>query len=96
MPSSSSISSVDILFGKLASSLFNTQLLGVKLQLINNRPIFPLGSIGGDYGFIAGVFLIAIPYYLILYKYVKEALRDEKVGGYSVGYAPLEEETFPI
>lgn len=33
---------------------------------------------GGDYGFIASIFLVASPYYLILYKYVREALRDEK------------------
>lgn len=46
--------------------------------------------IGGDYGVIIAVFLIASPYYLIMYKYAKEALRDEKLWGYSVGYAPVE------
>lgn len=46
--------------------------------------------LGDEFGFIVGLFLVASPYYLILYKYVREALRDEKRWGYSVGRAPTE------
>jgi RsiW-degrading membrane proteinase PrsW (M82 family) len=45
-------------------------------------------SIGGEYGVIIAIFVLALPYYLILYKYIREALRDEKLWGYDIGYAP--------
>ena len=56
--------------------------------------LFFFNDLGGDYGFIIGIFIMAGPYYLILYKYIKEALRDEKLWGYSIGYAPKEKEKF--
>lgn len=68
-------------------------LVAMTLHGLWNSPLFDpvlffFDDIGGDYGFILGIFIIASPYYLILYKYVREALRDEKLWGYHIGHAP--------
>ena len=74
----------DLIPGLLVAMVFhgfwNSDIMGLILEGFN--------VLGGDLGMLIGLFAVAGVFYLILYKYTKEAVRDEKLWGYNAGYAP--------